>query len=66
MTTVVPSVSFRLAGLPLPALPTTADAPHTPFWEWLADILDIVLMIALLPLALAVLDVYETIRGLVS
>ncbi|WP_433511905.1 type VII secretion integral membrane protein EccD [Nonomuraea sp. CA-143628] len=38
----------------------------TPFWGRLADILDIVLMIALLPLALAVLDVYETIRGLVS
>jgi uncharacterized protein (DUF983 family) len=47
------------------ALWLSASRP-TPFWGRLADILDIVLMIALLPLALAVLDVYETIRGLVS
>jgi hypothetical protein len=41
-------------------------AKPSPFWGRLGDIADIVLMIAMLPLALAVLDVYETIRGLVG
>jgi type VII secretion integral membrane protein EccD len=43
-----------------------AAARPTPFWGRAADIVDIILMIALIPLALAVMDVYETIRGLVS
>jgi len=38
----------------------------TPLWGWLADIGDIVLTLALMPLALAVLDVYMAIRVMVS
>ncbi|AQZ65381.1 putative membrane protein [[Actinomadura] parvosata subsp. kistnae] len=43
-----------------------ATARPSPFWGRAGDILDILLMIALIPLALAVMDLYETIRGLVS
>ncbi|MGR6922170.1 type VII secretion integral membrane protein EccD [[Actinomadura] parvosata] len=43
-----------------------ATARPSPFWGRAGDILDILLMIALIPLALAVMDLYEMIRGLVS
>jgi type VII secretion integral membrane protein EccD len=43
-----------------------ASARPSPFWGRVGDILDILLMIALIPLSLAVMDLYETIRGLVS
>ncbi|MBW8485254.1 type VII secretion integral membrane protein EccD [Actinomadura parmotrematis] len=36
----------------------------TPFWGRAGDILDILVMIALIPLALAVLDVFSRVRGL--
>ncbi|MFC5823952.1 type VII secretion integral membrane protein EccD [Nonomuraea insulae] len=43
-----------------------ASARPSPFWGRAGDIFDILLMIALVPLSLAVMDLYETIRGLVS
>lgn len=36
----------------------------TPFWGRAGDIIDIVVIVALIPLALAALDLYSTIRGL--
>lgn len=36
----------------------------TPFWGRWGDILDVLVMISLIPLALAVLDVYSRVRGL--
>ncbi|MCO6011609.1 type VII secretion integral membrane protein EccD [Actinoallomurus purpureus] len=36
----------------------------TPFWGRAGDIIDMIVIIALLPLALAALDLYSTIRGL--
>lgn len=36
----------------------------TPFWGRAGDILDMLVMISLIPLALAVLDVYSRVRGL--
>ncbi|MCG5213697.1 type VII secretion integral membrane protein EccD [Streptosporangium sp. KLBMP 9127] len=38
----------------------------SPLWGRLTDVADIVLMLALMPLALAVLDVYQAIRAFVS
>ncbi|MGW3344376.1 type VII secretion integral membrane protein EccD [Nonomuraea rubra] len=43
-----------------------AAARPSPFWGRAGDIFDILLMIALIPLSLAVMDLYETIRGLVG
>ncbi|MER6942890.1 type VII secretion integral membrane protein EccD [Nonomuraea sp. NPDC000554] len=62
---VVPGLAVLGLAVTGVALWLSASRP-TPFWGRLGDIVDIVLMIALIPLALAVLDVYETIRGLVS
>lgn len=42
------------------------SARPSPFWGRVGDIFDILLMIALIPLSLAVMDLYEAIRGLVS
>ncbi|GAA4640699.1 type VII secretion integral membrane protein EccD [Actinoallomurus vinaceus] len=36
----------------------------TPFWGRAGDIVDMIVIIALIPLALAALDIYSTIRGL--
>jgi hypothetical protein len=36
----------------------------TPFWGRAGDILDVIIVISLIPLALAVLDVYSRVRGL--
>ncbi len=47
------------------ALWLTTGRP-SPFWGRMGDIADILLMIALVPLSLAVMNLYETIRGLVS
>ncbi|MFC4006061.1 type VII secretion integral membrane protein EccD [Nonomuraea purpurea] len=47
------------------ALWLTSGRP-SPFWGRAGDIFDILLMIALVPLSLAVMDLYQTIRGLVS
>jgi type VII secretion integral membrane protein EccD len=43
-----------------------ATARPSPFWGRMGDIFDILLMVALIPLSLAVMDLYQTIRGLVS
>jgi hypothetical protein len=62
---VVPSlvvIALVVSGV---ALGLTRAKP-SPLWGRLADITDILLMISLIPLALAVFDTYEMIRGLVS
>jgi hypothetical protein len=38
----------------------------TPFWGRAGDIIDMMVVIALIPLALAVLDVYTLVRGMVG
>ncbi|WP_344591267.1 type VII secretion integral membrane protein EccD [Actinomadura vinacea] len=40
------------------------DHRPTPFWGRAGDILDVIIVVSLIPLALAVLDVYARVRGL--
>ncbi|MEW1844916.1 type VII secretion integral membrane protein EccD, partial [Nonomuraea angiospora] len=62
---IVPGLVVLALGVVGTALWLTSARP-SPFWGRVGDIFDILLMIALIPLALAVMDLYETIRGLVS
>jgi type VII secretion integral membrane protein EccD len=62
---LVPGVVLLALAVAGVSLRLVATKP-SPFWGRLGDIADIILMIAMLPLALAVLNVYETIRGLVG
>ncbi|TDD11254.1 type VII secretion integral membrane protein EccD [Nonomuraea deserti] len=62
---IVPALVVLALGVAGTALWLTSGRP-SPFWGRMGDIMDILLMIALIPLALAVLDLYETIRGLVG
>ncbi|SEF80448.1 type VII secretion integral membrane protein EccD [Nonomuraea solani] len=62
---IVPGLVVLALAVAGSALWLTSGRP-SPFWGRVGDIFDILLMIALIPLALAVLDLYETIRGLVG
>ncbi|MEV0380479.1 type VII secretion integral membrane protein EccD [Nonomuraea sp. NPDC050643] len=62
---IVPALVVLALAVAGTALWLTSARP-SPFWGRVGDIFDILLMIALIPLALAVMDLYETIRGLVS
>ncbi|MFG1696173.1 type VII secretion integral membrane protein EccD [Nonomuraea sp. NPDC049309] len=62
---IVPGVVVLALGVTGTTLWLAGSRP-SPFWGRVGDIFDILLMIALIPLALAVMNLYETIRGLVS
>ncbi|MEV5891808.1 type VII secretion integral membrane protein EccD [Nonomuraea fuscirosea] len=62
---IVPGLVALALAVAGTALWLTTGRP-SPFWGRAGDIADILLMIALVPLSLAVMNLYETIRGLVG